>query len=210
MTYADYESHSFLEQTEQLLEPTNVWQAGLILRCLVTLETPVQAVWLGDGTSDTTYSLDNHPAASHYDADLIKLIEDCLQYECARRPTFESLLARIEILTGGDDNGKDLSQSHRTADRWRTGGPGIQLQYGDRDKDAIGFVWPAAPPPHPAPTQPPAPTNPVPPPANAPLPPAADGEVENEVEVEVEVNQEDGADQHVEDVQENGAGQQDE
>ncbi|KAK4503385.1 hypothetical protein PRZ48_004300 [Zasmidium cellare] len=54
MTYADNETLSFIPQTDQLLEHTNVWQAGLILRCLVTLDTPVQAVWLGDGTQDTT------------------------------------------------------------------------------------------------------------------------------------------------------------
>lgn len=133
ISYADYETREAIDQTDQLLEHTNVWQYGLILWCLVTKDQPSgrQVPWLGDGRSDTTFSLQGTPAATPYRKDLIKLIEDCMRYDCARRPNFESILARVNKL-------RESCQPSVLFDDeslWR-------LKYERSDKYVIGMTWP--------------------------------------------------------------------
>lgn len=86
----------------KILEPTNVWQMGQTLRCLVLLEQiPVQSLFL-DGAADQTYRLEGMglPQAATYSLDLLRLIDSMMAFDTQVRPSFASLTATINNLNG--------------------------------------------------------------------------------------------------------------
>lgn len=102
-----------------LLEHTNVWQVGAILRSLVLLDTePSESVFL-DWANDTSYVV-NVPGSDQsatYSANLLQMIDDMMAYTWTARPTFAALAIRIANLP-------DVSRGMRagtatTADRNR-------------------------------------------------------------------------------------------
>lgn len=96
-----------------ILDKTNVWQMGAILRSLVTLDfDPVQSLFL-DGNLDNTYLVATHPNATTYNLELRQLIDQMMRFDPATRPSFDAVAADVialSLLLG------DVSQG------WRAGG----------------------------------------------------------------------------------------
>lgn len=67
---------------------------------MVTLRNrPPQTDWLGDGRNDRTYRLvgSTQPNVNHYSAELLQLIDDCVEYDPADRPSFTDILDEIYV-----------------------------------------------------------------------------------------------------------------
>lgn len=96
ITAEDYEGYD-------LLQHTNVWQAGLVLWCLVTLRRPKEAVWLADGSGSSMYQFEMEEE-DQYSQSLLDLIQSCLQESMLLRPKFDEVLSRIQnFITGHGD-----------------------------------------------------------------------------------------------------------
>ena len=88
-----------------LNEKTNVYGLGMILWCLVRLrQAAQQPFWLGVGENDTTLRPLPIPAPwnyplINYSQPLKDLIDDCLAFSQAARPSFQVILNRIQAET---------------------------------------------------------------------------------------------------------------
>lgn len=124
----------------QLLEYTNVWQAGAILRSLVCDNvSPPQSLFL-DEVNDDTYlvNVPGTPAHNAYSADLLQMIDDMMRYDCTQRPSFAALGARVTSF------GRDVSGGMRDTTASAAQRTGFAL-VGHADEYAQGMLPPAAP-----------------------------------------------------------------
>ena len=82
---------------------TNVYGVGMILWCMVTLDSqPEEPLWLGRGDMDRTLvPLPVAFPANLYSVELRQLIGECLSFFPANRPTFREILTRVDQATGG-------------------------------------------------------------------------------------------------------------
>ena len=122
----------------RLDEATNVYGIGLILWSLVeNNDTPPVPAFLGDPTHDRELRIQDK--YDLYTNELKDLIELCLNYRPAHRPTFEFLLANIETATTGIP---DLSKGMRTM-RPGTVLPVLGIPNFGSEVYKLGFIPPA-------------------------------------------------------------------
>lgn len=83
---------SSVANAPQILEWTNVWQVGAILRSLVLLDpNPYRSLYL-DGPLDTTYQVVGSPELkAPYHPSLLQMIDSMMSFDVNQRPTFNQL-----------------------------------------------------------------------------------------------------------------------
>lgn len=90
---------------------TNVYGVGMVLHCLIMLNTDpgAQTYWFGDGRQDDengqlnlrarAAQMEGKGHVANYSNRLLNLIQQCLRYEPSRRPTFVRILQRVRNRT---------------------------------------------------------------------------------------------------------------
>lgn len=109
LRYVDDMTGSRTDQ-RKLLEWTNVWQAGAVLRSMVTgIQNPRQELFL-NARNAYRVSTGRNAAAMRYSLDLLRMIDWMMNFDEVRRPTFADLdlhIANLNLTVG------DFSQGMR-------------------------------------------------------------------------------------------------
>ena len=116
LRYINAGTHRPLDEWK-LHSKTNVFGIGVILWCLVTLDTaPRQPVWLHRGEDDTTLGLNpaTHPSVGRYSLPLRELIERCLSFRSNDRPSFREMLDIILRETQEGPGGPNRARGMRS------------------------------------------------------------------------------------------------
>lgn len=100
-----------------LLAATNVYGIGVTLRSLVALNRePRQPFWLGNGAQDQTLMLQTpgvYPV-DQYSQQLKNLINLCLSFNFAQRPTFDQILNTVRFNTNENPGFPNLARNMRS------------------------------------------------------------------------------------------------